>query len=70
MLNSRKVVGWSIDSQQASSLVTNALSMAIEQRDAIRGTVIHSDHGTQFTAWSFSGQSEEVGTAAIDGLGR
>ena len=29
--HSRKVVGWSIDSHQASSLVTNALSMAIEQ---------------------------------------
>ena len=28
-----------------AGLTTNALGMAIEQRDAIRGTVIHSDHG-------------------------
>jgi putative transposase len=30
---SRRIVGWSIDSQPAASLVTNALGMAIEQRD-------------------------------------
>jgi len=29
--------------------------MAVEQREAARGeTVIHSDHGTQFTSWAFT----------------
>src|SRR6266540_2897207 len=45
---SRRVVGWSIDTSPSATLATNALGMAIEQRDAQRGeTVIHSDHGTQ-----------------------
>ena len=35
--------------------------MAIEQRDATRGTVIHSDHGTQFTAWTFSDRARKSG---------
>ena len=52
--HSRRVVGWSIDTHQASSLVTNALSMALTNRATTTGTVIHSDHGTQFTSWSFT----------------
>jgi putative transposase len=41
-----RVVGWSISHNPTAALTCNALGMAIEQRDAIRGTVIHSDHGT------------------------
>ena len=44
---SRRVVGWSISHNPTAGLTCNALGMAIEQRDAVRGTVIHSDHGTQ-----------------------
>ena len=52
---SRRVVGWSIDTQPTAALVTNALAMAIEQRQPERGTtVIHSDQGTQFTSWAFT----------------
>jgi transposase InsO family protein len=42
-VHSRRVVGWSIDTHQASSLVTNALSMALTNRTPTTGTVIHSD---------------------------
>ncbi|HEV2825309.1 MAG TPA: DDE-type integrase/transposase/recombinase, partial [Actinomycetota bacterium] len=45
---SRRVVGWSIDSHQATPLVTNALGMAITNRTPIPDqTVIRSDHGSQ-----------------------
>jgi len=44
---SRRVVGWSIDSSQTAALVTNALSMAIANRDPQGGGIIHSDHGVQ-----------------------
>jgi putative transposase len=44
---SRRVVGWSIDSSQTSALVTSALDMAIRNRDARPGVIIHSDHGVQ-----------------------
>jgi putative transposase len=40
-------VGWSIDSSQTSALVTSALDMAIRNRDARPGVIIHSDHGVQ-----------------------
>ena len=44
---SRRVVGWSIDSSPTSTLVTNALGMAISNRSPSAGGIIHSDHGTQ-----------------------
>jgi transposase InsO family protein len=59
--HSRRVVGWSIDSHQASSLVTNALAMAIGNRTPPPGTVIHSDHGSQFTSWAFSERVRQAG---------
>jgi transposase InsO family protein len=42
---SRKVVGWSIDSAQTATLVTNAPGMAVQNRRPAPGTMIHSDHG-------------------------
>jgi putative transposase len=59
---SRRVVGWSISHSQTAALTTNALGMAIEQREAARGgTVIHSDHGTQFTSWAFTERATQSG---------
>jgi transposase InsO family protein len=51
---SRRVVGWAIETSPTAALVTNALAMAIEQRKPANGTVIHSDHGTQYTSWAFT----------------
>ena len=58
---SRKVVGWSIDSTQTASLVTNALGMAIDSRRPTAGTLIHSDHGVQLTSWTFTRRVHESG---------
>jgi putative transposase len=49
---SRKIVGWSIDSTQTTSLVLNALGMATQRRPSRDGLVIHSDRGVQFTSWA------------------
>jgi putative transposase len=58
---SRRVVGWSIDTQ-ATPLVTNALGMAISNRDPLPDrTVIHSDHGSQYTSWAFTQRARESG---------
>ena len=57
---SRRVVGWSIDAAPTSVLVTNALGMAIQNRDP-DGTLIHSDHGTQFTSWAFTRRALDSG---------
>jgi putative transposase len=58
---SRRVVGWSIDSCQNAALVTNALGMAIGQRNPTGETVIHSDQGTQFTSWAFTRRALDSG---------
>ena len=49
---SRRVVGWSIGHSPNAELTTNALGMAVEQRDAQRGaTVIHSDSECVGCGW-------------------
>jgi len=49
---SRKIIGWPIAARQDAGLVINALSMAVTRRQPEKGqTVLHSDHGTQYTAW-------------------
>jgi putative transposase len=58
---SRRVVGWSIDASPTAALVTNALGMAIGQRNPEAGTVIHSDQGTQFTSWAFTRRALDSG---------
>lgn len=61
-VHSRRVVGWSIDSSQTAALATNALGMAISNRSSRpAGTVIHSDHGVQFTSWAFTRRARESG---------
>jgi putative transposase len=60
---SRSVVGWSIDSQQAASLEMSALGMAISNRNPKNGSVIHTDHGSQFTSWAFSDRVKTAGLA-------
>jgi putative transposase len=41
-------------------LVVNALGMAIENRQP-DNTLIHSDHGTQFTSWAFTQRAIDSG---------
>jgi transposase InsO family protein/transposase-like protein len=58
---SRRVVGWALDSRQRADLATNALGMAIDSRGAVDGAIIHGDHGTQFTSWSFTQRARSAG---------
>lgn len=61
---SRRVVGWSIDTRQRADLATAALGMAIDSRSkngTLPGTVIHGDHGVQFTSWAFTERARAAG---------
>jgi putative transposase len=58
---SRRVVGWSIDASPTAALVTNALGMAIDSRRPSPGGLIHSDQGTQFASWAFTGRAKATG---------
>jgi putative transposase len=54
---SRLIVGWSLADHMRTELVTDALGMAILRRQPQnRGderTILHSDHGAQYTSWAF-----------------
>jgi putative transposase len=59
---SRRIIGWSIDSRQDSDLVIGALAMAVTRRNpAGRSTILHSDHGTQYTSWAFGKRLRDAG---------
>ena len=60
-LFSRKVVGWAIDRRCESALVVDALNKAKESRPERASTVIHSDHGSQFTSWAFTENVRRLG---------
>jgi putative transposase len=49
-LCSRAVVGWAADSHMRTSLVLDALSMALTTRQPPAGLIVHSDRGSQFTS--------------------
>lgn len=49
-LYSRAIVGWSMQYRLTADLVRDALNMAVQHRDEVRGTLVHSDQGSQYTA--------------------
>lgn len=57
----RRAVGWAIDSAQRAGLATSALGMAMDSRGPAAGSIIHGDHGTQFTSWTFTGRARKTG---------
>jgi transposase InsO family protein len=52
-LYSRAVVGWALRSHMKSSLVIEALQMAIRRRRPPRGLIHHSDRGCQYASEAF-----------------
>jgi len=53
-LHSRRLVGWAIRDHMRTSLVTDALDMALAGRAPAPGVVFHSDRGTQYTSGEFA----------------
>jgi putative transposase len=51
-LYSRKVVGWSMDDSMRTSLVNDALNMAIQHRKPAKGLIWHTDRGSQYASYS------------------
>jgi transposase InsO family protein len=52
-LFSRKVVGWSMRSDLKTSLLLEALGMAIRARKPLAGLIHHSDRGVQYASFLF-----------------
>jgi putative transposase len=52
-LYSRMVVGWSMSERMTSTLVCNALKMALFRRGMPRGVILHSDRGSQYCSHEY-----------------
>jgi len=64
---SRLIIGWSINSHMRTELVTDALGMAIIRRKPENSTILHSDHGSQYTSWAFGQRLRAAGLLASMG---
>jgi putative transposase len=58
---SRRVVGWSMAGHLRTSLILDAIDMAITRRRPAAGLVHHSDRGTQYTSFAFGRRAREAG---------
>jgi putative transposase len=59
---SRRIVGWSIAEHIRTELVLDALGMAVVRRSPEQGkTILHSDHGSQYTSWAFGQRLRKAG---------
>jgi transposase InsO family protein len=53
-LGSRRVVGWAMADHMRSTLVADALCMAVASRRPPAGLIFHADRGSQYTAHDFT----------------
>ncbi|MBX6389098.1 MAG: IS3 family transposase [Frankia sp.] len=59
---SRRIIGWSMAHHVRTELVLDALGMAIlRRRPEENTTILHSDHGTQYTSWAFGKRLRDAG---------
>jgi transposase InsO family protein len=60
-LYSRKIVGWALADSLQSTIVIDALKMAIDQRRPPPGIIFHSDRGCQYASEAFRTYAENNG---------
>jgi len=64
---SRMVVARTFSTTPDTALVNNAVNMAVANRNRCGSTIVHADHGTQFTSWSFGENVRRWGLLASFG---
>lgn len=64
---SRMIVARTFSTTPDTALVNNAVNMAVANRKHGGSTILHSDHGTQFTSWSFGENVRRWGLLASFG---
>ena len=52
-LYSRKVIGWSLSERMTTTLVIDALQMALWRRKKPQGVIVHSDRGSQYCSYAY-----------------
>ncbi|WP_424921122.1 IS3 family transposase [Streptomyces sp. wa1] len=53
-LASRRLAGWAIADHMRTDLVTDALAAPVRTRGSLAGSIMHTDHGAQYTSRSFA----------------
>jgi putative transposase len=56
----RKIVGWAMDDNYKTPLISDAIRMAGRNLDLPEGAVFHSDRGSNYTSAEFAGVLEEL----------
>lgn len=52
-LYSRMIIGWAMGSRNTTQLVSDALSMAVNNRKDVSGVLLHSDRGVQYASTDY-----------------
>jgi putative transposase len=57
----RKIVGWAMDDNYRTPLISRAIQMTARNLDLPEGAVFHSDRGSNYTSVEFAGVLKELG---------
>ena len=60
-IGSRRLIGWAMDDNMATPLVSGALTMALELRGSARGVIFHSDRGSQYLSRTYRDLCDHFG---------
>ncbi|MFD9059434.1 IS3 family transposase [Streptomyces albidoflavus] len=60
-LASRRLAGWAIADHMRTDLVTDALAAAVRTRGSLAGSIMHTDHGAQYTSRAFAEACRSAG---------
>ncbi|GAA1932730.1 IS3 family transposase [Streptomyces durmitorensis] len=64
-LASRRLAGWAIADHMRADLVVDALAAAVRTRGSLAGSIMHTDHGAQYTSNSSSAFVEACRSAGV-----
>jgi putative transposase len=57
----RKVIGWAVDDNYRTPLITSAIRMAARNVDLPEGAIFHSDRGSNYTSAEFAAMLAQLG---------
>ena len=57
----RMIVGWAMEDNYKTPLITAAITMAARNADLPEGAIFHSDRGSNYTSAEFAGVLESLG---------
>lgn len=64
---SRKLAGWAVADHMRTSLVQDALKVALADRGSLRGAIFHADHGSVYTSKDYAKLCAQLGVTRSHG---